>query len=295
MLLTYMAIFRNREDRIPYLIITGFFLIDVAAYFLIQNPVVLTVWALLALIPKGHICAWNHHHQHVATFVHAPMNRALELMLGLMTGITSNLWTLHHSIGHHVNYLDQKKDESRWMAADGKVMTEAWYTFEVGITAYGRAWEVSKRHPQHRRQFLLMGILTVTVAMALIAAKPFAGLVLFAFPMVFGLFFTAWATYSHHSGKSTANHMVASNNIIHKGYNILTGNLGYHTAHHFKPGVHWSKLPELHEEIADQIPADCYLTPGFPWTLGQTPQPEPETETSSPGMEPVAVPQKSAA
>jgi len=55
----------------------------------------------------------------------------------------------------------------------------------------------------------------------------------------------------------------------------LSGNLGYHTAHHYKPGVHWSKLPELHAKIADRIPDDCYLTPGFPFTLGQRTAPPP--------------------
>jgi fatty acid desaturase len=35
---------------------------------------------------------------------------------------------------------------------------------------------------------------------------------------------------------------------------MVTGNLGYHTAHHYKQGVHWSKLPALHEKIKDKIP-----------------------------------------
>ena len=34
--------------------------------------------------------------------------------------------------------------------------------------------------------------------------------------------------------------------------------------------MHWSKLPALHDTIAHRIPDDCYLTPGFPWRLGQT-------------------------
>ncbi|VAW71673.1 hypothetical protein MNBD_GAMMA10-1029, partial [hydrothermal vent metagenome] len=43
-------------------------------------------------------------------------------------------------------------------------------------------------------------------------------------------------------------------------YNLFTGNLGYHTAHHHKQGVHWSRLPELHAQIASRIPDRLYKT-----------------------------------
>jgi fatty acid desaturase len=40
----------------------------------------------------------------------------------------------------------------------------------------------------------------------------------------------------------------------------MTCNLGLHTAHHKRPGVHWSLLPQIHEEIKDQIPQEMILT-----------------------------------
>ncbi|WP_399323377.1 fatty acid desaturase [Thiomicrorhabdus lithotrophica] len=44
-----------------------------------------------------------------------------------------------------------------------------------------------------------------------------------------------------------------------KWFNTLTGNLGFHTAHHYKQGgVHRSKLPALHEKIKDKIPKECF-------------------------------------
>jgi hypothetical protein len=54
---------------------------------------------------------------------------------------------------------------------------------------------------------------------------------------------------------------------MHRSYNILTGNLGYHTAHHVKPKLHWSKLPEFHATIADRIPDHLYIEPFFPMNL----------------------------
>ena len=121
-----MRLFRYREDRLPIAIICALFLLDVFAFLYFDSPTVLAVWMLVGLLPKGHICAWNHHHQHMATFRQALPNRLLEIVYGLMTGITSNTWLLHHSVGHHVNYLDQKLDESRWQKANGETMGVAY-------------------------------------------------------------------------------------------------------------------------------------------------------------------------
>jgi fatty acid desaturase len=70
---------------------------------------------------------------------------------------------------------------------------------------------------------------------------------------------------------------------MHPAYNMWTGNLGYHTAHHFRSGVHWSRLPALHKEIEHLIPADCYVDPGFPWKLtGQRVVPPPPGAKTAP-------------
>lgn len=278
-----MRWFRYREDRIPIAVILFFFALDLFVFLRVDSVLWLATWTVVGILPKGHICAWNHHHQHVNVFQHAVLNRALELVYALQTGISSNAWVLHHSLGHHVNYLDQKKDESRWQRADGTKMGELEYSLEVAGTAYSRAWEVGSRYPKQRRMFAWMGVLTIFLVGALIALRPVAALFVFVLPMAISLLLTAWATYSHHAGRSTASHFVACNNILHRGYNLLTGNLGYHTAHHYKPGVHWSRLPELHASIADKIPAACYLTPGLPWCLGQSPAPAPGIGVSSVG------------
>jgi fatty acid desaturase len=190
-------------------------------------------------------------------------------MYGLQTGIMSHGWVLHHSLGHHLNYLDQRVDESRWRRADGAPMNEIEYSLVVGATAYARIWKVARRTSRYTRVFLVMTALTLAIVAGLVAWRPIPGLLVFVLPMATMLFHTAWATYTHHAGKKTNSHFVASNNILHRGYNILTGNLGFHTAHHYKPGIHWSRLPALHDTIAHEIPADCYLSPGLPWNFGQ--------------------------
>ena len=273
-----MRAFRHPEDRIPVALIGLLFLVDVAIYLRVDAWPWLLAWTVVGAVIKAHVCAWNHHHQHVPTFEIAWMNRALEIVYALQTGVTSHTWVLHHTLGHHVNYLDQERDESRWKRDDGGTMGESEYSLIVALTAYPRAWEVSKRHPKHRKVFVAMAVVSFALVAALVWARPVPGLFVFVLPMAISLYLTAWATYSHHAGKPTSSHFEACNNILHRGYNVLTGNLGYHTAHHYKPGVHWSKLPALHASIAHKIPDDCYLTPGFPWRILQGKAPAPPSE-----------------
>jgi fatty acid desaturase len=264
------AVFKYPADRSRVAVFAGILAIDLVVYFTVRSPIWLLVYFAAGILPKGTACAFNHHHQHLPTFRIAILNRALEIMYALQTGVSSHAWVLHHSVGHHQNYLDQEKDESRWMRKNRTVMGQVEYSLVTSATAYFRAWKVGARYPKYRRVFLVMGLVTVGIVVALVAYRPMAGFFIFVLAPAFSLFGTAWATYAHHSTRSTESHFVASTNVLQPLYNFLTGNLGYHTAHHYRPGVHWSKLRELHAKIADQIPDDAYVAAGWPWRVAGT-------------------------
>ncbi len=253
-----MQLFKYPEDRLTILVAVGITALDFTMYFTTSSPWLLAAYWLVMVMPKGVLSSWNHHHQHVPTFRSVALNRLLELCYALHTGMTTNAWVLHHVLGHHQNFLDQTKDESRWKRRDGTTMGVAEYTLSVALTAYPRAYRVGRRFPQHQRPFLIYGALTVALVAALVAFKPLAGLLLFVLPMFVSLLWTAWATYDQHAGLDTTNEFEATVNDLSKTYNFWTGNLGYHTAHHYRQGVHWSKLPELHARIAHRIPVHLY-------------------------------------
>ncbi len=252
------GIFKYKEDRWPVCLILMLTALDIALYFTVENGLFLFIYYLAMVIPKGVICAWNHHHQHLFTFHHNALNRSLEFFYALHTGVTSNLWRLHHVLGHHSNFLDQEKDESRWQRKDGTQMGVIEYTLKVALTAYPRGYAVGKNFPKQLRTFLTFIVVTFVIVGLLVWFKPAAGIYLFALPMITSLLFTAYVTYDHHSGLSTENVFEASYNNLDTLFNYLTGNLGYHTAHHYRQGVHWSRLPEVHETIADKIPEHLY-------------------------------------
>lgn len=260
-----MSFFRYKEDRVPTMCIVGLFFLDLMVYFWVDNILALFAWLLFVTTPKIGICSWNHHHQHLATFHQTWMNRVLEFIYTFHTGITSNAWVLHHVLGHHINYLDQTKDESAWMRRDGQKMGEIEYTLNIAATGYLRAFKVGLRHKKYLSAFLGVGSISAVILGFMAYYRPIPALMVFAIPMVGGYLVTCWHTYCHHAGLDTDDHFQASHNIMHRWYNIFTGNLGFHTAHHVKPGLHWSKLPEFHASIADKIPPHLYIEPCIPF------------------------------
>lgn len=248
--------FRHREDRLPVAAILSLTVVDFSLYFLVDSAWILWGYAALMAAPKGSVAAWSHHHQHCPTFRSTPLNRLLELVHALHTGFTTHLWTLHHVLGHHAHYLDPVQDTSRWRRLDGTPMGAWEYIGSVATTAHVRALRVGRRHPRLRRTFIFYGLLTFALVAGLCVLRPMQGLALFAFPMVFGLFFTAWGTLDHHRGLDTQDELAASRNTLGAGYNRWTGNLGYHTAHHVRGGLHWSQLPALHASLEASMPAD---------------------------------------
>ncbi len=246
--------FRNAADRIPVFIVLVFSAIDFVVYFLVNNLWWLAAYALLMIVPRSVICAWNHHHQHTRTFRSEPLNRLLEFFYALHTGVTTNLWLLHHVLGHHKNFLDQDRDESAWQRPDGTTMGVLQYTLTVAGTAYYRGYLVGRKYPRIQRDFLLYSMLTLAAVVFLCWFRLLPALLVFVLPMIISVLFTAWVTYDHHSGLDTEDEFKASYNNTNRIFNLLTGNLGYHTAHHYRQGLHWSKLPELHESIKHLIP-----------------------------------------
>jgi fatty acid desaturase len=261
-----MKLLKYSEDRIPVLILFTYFALDLVVYLTARSWWVPLLWFGIGIIPKGWISAWNHHQQHVPMFRHNVMNRVFEMGLGLQTGVVGNAWVLHHVLGHHLNYLDQTKDESRWKTLDGRVMGELEYTFVTTWTAYPRLVKVGLRHRKHLWPFLYMAALTVGALALLFTHNWYNALFVYLLPMLVSFHLVVWATWFHHRDRDTQDVFAASNNILDPWYNIATGNLGYHTAHHYRQALHWSKLPTLHAEISDKIPLYCYQDPGAPFT-----------------------------
>jgi len=259
-------IYKFNADVIPSLYILLFFMAQLAACYYISNDFILILIAVVTLTFPGLTSAsYNHHQQHHNIFKQPALNRLFELVLALQSGVSSYAWVLHHNLGHHPHYFNQHSeseqsntvyplDESRWTFKNGKVMNFFQYGFIGFLLAFFRAHKVGFKY---KKIYIKYMIFRAIYYFTIIAGFYFFGMsffIIFIMPSIIVLFLTISSTYSHHAGLRSDNHYSASNNNTNKIYNFFTCNLGYHTAHHLRPGLHWSLLPAFHANIQDKIP-----------------------------------------
>jgi fatty acid desaturase len=256
------SILKYKADRGPVAYVLGMLIVHLVLWW-IASPLVAALLVVPLAISSMFIAPINHHHQHLNTFRSAWVNRLYDLALALQTGIAPYGWTLHHNLGHHLNYLNQyphtSPDESAWTRLDGAQMGRIEYTIDMLLRHQSDMYRVGQKHRRYRRYWLLMKLPLYTLIGVGLWINPINTLLIFLVPGFVALTHTIWATYEHHAGCETDNHLVGSRNRDNRIYNWMTGNLGLHTAHHKRPGVHWSLLPQLHEEIKHEIPDELIL------------------------------------
>ena len=256
------TILKYKADRGPVAFVLSIFALRMALWAL-ATPLVCGIGVLPLAIVGMFIAPINHHHQHVNSFCSSWLNRLYDIVLAVQCGIAPYGWVLHHNLGHHLNYLNQppndSPDESHWTRTNGTQMGRLEYSLHLLLHHQVDIFRVGRRHPRHLRAFLLMklplwGLLGIGLWL-----RPVETLLIFLVPSFITLAHTVWATYEHHAGWPQDDHLVASLNRDNRVYNTLTGNLGLHTAHHKRPGLHWSLLPELHAQIRHRIPKEQIL------------------------------------
>lgn len=245
---------RRKIDAIPISVIILVSFFDFYLFFTVKNPMYIIPYFLLMIFPKTTVSGWAHHMAHCRPFKNNKIHLGFEFLVGLQVGILPNCWMLHHNVGHHGNLLDQEKDASAWKR-NGRTMGVVEYCLYNSLMTYPRSLSIAKEKSQrvyHTTIFFI--VLTLVTLSVLFYINPINAFLCFLLPMIVSLYMTFLATYDHHTGIETQNIFESCRNNLHPFYNLITGNLGYHTAHHYKQGVHWSEVPKLHKEIEHLIP-----------------------------------------
>lgn len=251
-----------REDRWPVAYTATVLAVQLAIFFAVDN---LGIAALLVLVfqPLQAVAiACNHHQHHRNVWTAALPNRVYEIVLFLQTGTPPYVITLHHNLGHHLHYLDGSDDTLNWRNPDGSPLSLGQCLWRNSVGHLQWTIEIGRKYPRiyRRLKAMLAPSLLPLLGFGLLDWRK--TLIVFVGPMLLALANVARLGYHQHSGLDADDHLEASRNTEGRLYNLVTFNSGYHAAHHLKPGLHWSRLPELHRQIRARIPEP--LLAGYP-------------------------------
>jgi fatty acid desaturase len=246
-------------------------------YHGVDGPLQLAVYSALLLVWIVDLNYLLHLHVHHPFTTSATFNRILDIVLGAVTGMTSANWRIQHVFGHH-----RDKDADYTLASlDGTLRRYTLrgalaYAFgNIAITywapfaeAYCKGVRDDVRKPIRYREAFIEQVCFALFVAALALWRP--GLTVFFllpwYVMVFAM--TRYVDYLNHYG-CTDEGMNFANNSLSRSFNWRINNFGYHTAHHIDPRAHWTTLPRLHAQIADQIPPARLKT--FNWSSALLP------------------------
>lgn len=251
------------EDLRPILFVTGFFVYQLLVFSSVRSP-----WVAFATIAGPHfilqipLVTVLHHSIHRPLFRRTGGDFLLGLVCFLTVGFSRTCFKLDH-LAHHRYYLRGTGDPNAWQNHTG-LFSRHRYSLHQMTWVYPRTWHVAKRRKPLARLYMVEAIIGLTILTLLCFLDAGMTLAVFVYPMIYGIFGTYYWGHHQHAGLEERDHVTASRTYLSPVYNWLAFNVGYHAAHHYQPSLHWSRLPQLHENIRQAIP-ETLIIHTIPW------------------------------
>ncbi len=227
------------------------------------------------LLPLGLYCGFcagvlTHNQNHCPTFKSRRANTWYAAWLSVFYGYPTFGWIPTHNQNHH-KLVNRAGDASiTWRYSKKHNWTIAWTYFFISSHFQGKLVKQYLLKAKANNPTLFRGILLQYVFVfgghSAIAALAIAlhgwrlGAIVYVVAVLMPALFALWAMFFinyiqhvHCDPWSKYNH---SRNFVGKVSLWLTFNAGLHAAHHEQAGLHWSKLPALHAELAPHIHPD---------------------------------------
>jgi fatty acid desaturase len=220
------------------------------------------VAALLVLSVAARAIAPVHQHcqAHRKLFRNAIFNHFYDFILMLAAGNITAVWELQHVLGHHRSYLNPREDPAGVCRFTGAgPFQRVIFTVAGDLLSCSDSIRIARRQRHARRllaRLLVQQALQLVTLVALLRADAPLALLFFVAPAVllrWSVFYFSYAQHAEVPGDD-----VYSGSVTRFGWtNAVFLNVGHHTAHHERPGLHWSLLPARTARIVTRIPPSC--------------------------------------
>jgi len=217
-----------------------------------------TVFPVLFLVREVNLI--EHNHMHLTIFRSRALNAVFGWLCHLSNGVPFDSYKLHHVSNHH-RYNNKFDASGRdWSSLYGfggtrypdKPIGRFYYMLSFPFLAHGECLLWFLRSPTSRpaKGFFISMVIAIPVMAFLFWLNPAGFAIFFVVPWTVMLYGMANNNYDQHHGCKMTNAYDAANNFVGFYYTKLSFNVGLHVAHHLKPSLHWSRLPQYHEAIS---------------------------------------------
>lgn len=256
----------NKKDRInalralsaPFIFLYPYYAGFTDGYIIVST---LILWTVLNDI--NHVLHLHIHHPFAK---HKPLNILFDLSMGIVTGMTASNWAIQHKYGHHRLGQAPSELKNKWdMFKPGEndsfgIKNSVFYSVRTSwpifyhplIEAYQKGIVQNIKKPLNYRYAFFEQLALICFILVMVVTRPELAFTYMIPWYILVYFVTRYTDYLNHYGCGK-DHFDCSNNSLNRWYNILGCNFGYHSAHHHRPSAHWSTLPQIHEEIKDQL------------------------------------------
>lgn len=208
-----------------------------------------------------------HNHNHCPTLRQRGWNSAFSAWLSVLYGAPIFGWIPTHNQNHHRFTNGPGDDTITWRYWRENSLRSVlayffiWYRFQAPvIREYLDKVQANNARAYRETVIQRVAVLSshvVMVALAIGLHGVARGLPIYLVAFVAQIAFALWSmfyiNFVQHVDCDPRSAHDHSRNFVGKAANWLMFNSGYHTAHTERPGLHWTKLPALHAELAPHI------------------------------------------
>lgn len=239
------------------------------------------LWAnMLAGLAYAYAASWNinsvgHNFLHTPYFRRGTMNRCFSVIESLALCFSQTFYTWVH-LRHHEGNSDRPGPDGRtrdWLSIyrygrAGEAEPLWSYVLKGPFRNEGDAAEAVRRRRPREARFGQLELAAVTLFVGCGLVYDWRA-ILFLLPFYYlGQCLSQLNGYYEHFNGNPSEPLAWGVSTYARLYNWLWFRNGYHAEHHYRPGLHWTRLADLHRAIAtDQSAAGVHVI-GTPHALG---------------------------
>ncbi len=230
-------------------------------------------WYSLALVimlmRTSHLA--EHNHAHLPIFHNRFLNESIGWLMFLNCGIPLQSYREQHVHVHHQHLGTAGDWTSPWTYQGTifptKPVNKIYYlmTFMVASMLECAFIYIKKPLSKSTRYFTISMIIVGIIMIALAMHDFFNFTLYYAIPWIITYIYLALASWKQHVGCEYTSVYTTAINDFNIDSRELGFNIGYHTAHHWYPHLHWSLLEKFHDTyLAPHVPSNYYTPIWFP-------------------------------